>query len=94
MIPLGDALFITDNLTPYDWRMPLNNNLWQGESGINNPCPQGYRLPNETEMTALFSAESIICGITVASSSLAFSSPGTRSYFNAMVSSVGTTGNY
>ena len=26
-----------------------NNNLWQGESGINNPCPAGFRLPTEAE---------------------------------------------
>lgn len=33
-----------------DWRNPLNNNLWQGISGINNPCPIGYRLPTDTEL--------------------------------------------
>jgi hypothetical protein len=26
------------------------NNLWQGVSGTNNPCPIGYRLPTETEL--------------------------------------------
>lgn len=37
---------------PYDWRTPQNNNLWQGLSGDNNPCPQGFRLPTETELEA------------------------------------------
>jgi uncharacterized protein (TIGR02145 family) len=32
-----------------DWRSPQNNNLWQGVNGINNPCPNGYRLPTEAE---------------------------------------------
>jgi uncharacterized protein (TIGR02145 family) len=32
-----------------DWRNPANDNLWQGESGINNPCPAGFRLPTEAE---------------------------------------------
>ena len=32
-----------------DWRATPNNNLWQGESGINNPCPAGFRLPREDE---------------------------------------------
>jgi len=34
---------------PYDWRKPQNDNLWQGVSGINNPCPSGWRIPTETE---------------------------------------------
>ncbi len=32
-----------------DWRSPRNDNLWQGVSGTNNPCPTGYRVPTETE---------------------------------------------
>jgi uncharacterized protein (TIGR02145 family) len=38
--------------SPYDWRSPQNNNLWQGVNGINNPCPSGYRLPTEAELNA------------------------------------------
>ena len=33
-----------------DWRNPPNVNLWQGESGTNNPCPIRYRLPTDTEL--------------------------------------------
>ena len=35
-----------------DWRNPKNDNLWQGVSGTNNPCPSGYRLPTEAELDA------------------------------------------
>ena len=35
-----------------DWRSTQNDNLWQGVSGINNPCPSGYRLPTEAEFTS------------------------------------------
>lgn len=32
-----------------DWRSPQNDNLWQGLSGVNNPCPCGFRLPTVAE---------------------------------------------
>ncbi len=41
--------FILETLSPFDWRDPQNNNLWQGLNGINNPCPQGFRLPTQAE---------------------------------------------
>jgi len=46
----GHSLFIIDAVSPYDWRSPPNDNLWQGSGGINNPCPDGYRLPTKTEL--------------------------------------------
>ncbi len=42
--------FILAPNAPYDWRSPQNTNLWQGVNGVNNPCPNGYRLPTETEL--------------------------------------------
>lgn len=45
----GHGDFILEDNTPYDWRTPENNNLWQGSIGINNPCPCGYRLPTAEE---------------------------------------------
>jgi uncharacterized protein (TIGR02145 family) len=46
----GHGDFIFEAGAPNDWRSPQNTNLWQGVSGINNPCPGGYRLPTETEL--------------------------------------------
>jgi uncharacterized protein (TIGR02145 family) len=37
-------------LSSNDWRSPQNTNLWQGVHGVNNPCPNGYRLPTEIEL--------------------------------------------
>ena len=44
--------FILTTSSPNDWRSPQNTNLWQGVNGVNNPCPNGYRLPTETELNA------------------------------------------
>ena len=41
--------FITVSSGLQDWRNPANNNLWQGVAGINNPCPEGFRLPTIAE---------------------------------------------
>ncbi len=48
----GHDDFIKNSSAPYDWRSPKNDNLWQGISGTNNPCPNGYRLPTEAELDA------------------------------------------
>ena len=41
--------FITVPTYPYDWLAIRNDDLWQGASGINNPCPTGFRLPTIEE---------------------------------------------
>ncbi len=48
----GHGSFILATSSPYDWRSPQNDTLWQGVSGTNNPCPSGYRLPTEAEWEA------------------------------------------
>jgi len=48
----GNGNYILAPATPFDWRSGQNVNLWQGISGINNPCPTGYRIPTETEWNA------------------------------------------
>ncbi|HKG08332.1 MAG TPA: hypothetical protein VKB19_17835 [Pedobacter sp.] len=35
-----------------DWRNPKNDNLWKGVSGINNPCPSGWRPATKDEWVA------------------------------------------
>ncbi len=46
----GHCRFIVEPNVPKDWRTTQNDNLWQGEAGINNPCPAGFRLPTFTEL--------------------------------------------
>ncbi len=48
----GNSYFIlaTQKLNgSQDWRSPGNDNLWQGLNGINNVCPNGFRIPTEKE---------------------------------------------
>ena len=33
----GDFILAPDS--PYDWRSTQNDDLWQGDGGINDPCP-------------------------------------------------------
>ena len=47
-----DGKFITKGQYPYDWLTSQYDNLWQGASGTNNPCPSGYRIPTEAEWDA------------------------------------------
>jgi len=44
----GHNKFITGSSNWYSGPNP--DNLWQGVSGINNPCPVGWRLPTEIEL--------------------------------------------
>lgn len=50
----GHSNFILPNSSPYNWRTEKNDNLWQGATGTNNPCPTGYRLPTQAEWTEEF----------------------------------------
>ena len=44
--------FINGNNPIDNWRKTQNNDLWQGVTGKNNPCPSGFRLPTNDELSA------------------------------------------
>jgi uncharacterized protein (TIGR02145 family) len=44
------ALYNNYQFYNFDWRTNKNSNLWQGLNGINNPCPNGFRLPTNSEL--------------------------------------------
>lgn len=48
----NNSAFILGSSVTGDWRNPQNTNLWQGNNGVNNPCPSGYRLPTRSEFEA------------------------------------------
>ncbi len=90
----GHSNFIKSPLTPYDWRSPQNNNLWQGYGGVNNPCPTGFRLPTQPEWAALVSAAGITNGPTAYASALKLPYAGYRGYSNAGLIGQGSGGYY
>jgi len=77
-----------------DWRSVQNDNLWQGVSGINNPCPSGYRLPTETEANAERTSWSTNNPAGAFGSVCKFTLAGGRLYSNAAMSGVGVDGYY
>jgi len=89
----GHGDFITTS-SPYDWRSPKNDNLWQGVSGINNPCPSGYRLPTEAEWEAERLSWSSNNTAGAFASPLKLPLAGHRSYSPASLRYVGSSGFY
>jgi len=77
-----------------DWRSPQNDNLWQGESGTNNPCPAGYRIPTEAELNAERLEFSTPNAAGAFASPLKLPVAGFRSFSNGSLSIVGSYGFY
>ena len=44
----NDKKFYTSNILPYDWLSPKDDSLWK--NGVNDPCPEGYRVPTLDEL--------------------------------------------
>ena len=86
--------FVITSSTPFDWRTPQNNNLWQGVNGINKPCPSGYRLPTETELNNERLSWSSNNALGAFASPLKLPLAGYRNETNGSLQSVNGTGNY
>ena len=86
--------FILVTTSPLDWRSPQNNNLWQGVNGLNNPCPIGYRLPTDLELSAERTSWSQSNSIGAFISPLKLPMAGQRSSFNSGLFDVGADGYY
>ncbi len=90
----GHADFITCNSSPYDWRSTQNDNLWQGVSGTNNPCPNGFRLPTEAEWEAERLSWSSNTAAGAFASPLKLPMAARRYYGSGSVYGVGSSGSY
>jgi hypothetical protein len=87
----GHANFI---LSSDDWRSPQNSDLWKGETGTNNPCPSGFRIPTEAELTAEINTWSERSGVGAFGSPLKLPLAGVRINYDGLLSYVDSFGYY
>jgi uncharacterized protein (TIGR02145 family) len=87
----GHGNFIKSNA---DWRSPRNDNLWQGVSGTNNPCPVGFRLPTEAEWIAEMASWNSEDAEGAFASPLKLPMAGFRDYTDGSLTYMGSTGEY
>ena len=90
----GHSNFILASSYPYDWRNPQNDNLWQGVSGTNNPCPSGFRIPTDAEWNAERVSWASNNAAGAFGSVLKLTVGGYRSRSNGSLTSVGSNGLY
>ncbi|MHB8790199.1 MAG: fibrobacter succinogenes major paralogous domain-containing protein [Desulfobulbaceae bacterium] len=90
----GHGDFIVPPGTPHDWRTSQNDNLWQGASGINNPCPSGFRLPTEAEWNNEITSWSSRDSVGAFASPLKLVLAGIRRSGNGTIDSEGSYGFY
>lgn len=90
----GHGDFILSNGGAFDWRSVANNNLWQGVSGVNNPCPLGYRLPTRVELFAQRLSWISPDAAWAFNSPLRLTLPGLRESFTGTIYEIGIEGRY
>ena len=86
--------FIIVSTQPFDWRSSRNDTLWNGENGINNPCPMGYRLPTLDEWIAEILTWNIENGIGAFNSPLKLPMAGNRNTNGVTNNAEGYSGYY
>lgn len=86
-----DGKFITSS---NDWLETSDDNLWQGVNGVNNPCPNGFRLPTDTEWTVEKNSWGSQNSTGAFNSVLKLTVGGNRDNHSGSLLSVGVSGQY
>lgn len=90
----GHGNLISPTAAPFDWTSAPNDNLWQGATSINNPCPAGFRVPTQEEWLTERSAWSSKDSAGAFASPLKLVAAGSRDYSDGAVRTVGDNGLY
>jgi uncharacterized protein (TIGR02145 family) len=90
----GHGNFILNPNSPWDWRIPQDNSLWQGANGTNNPCPVGFRIPTDAEWNAERLSWSSNNRAGAIASPLKLPIAGPRNHSNGSTSNLGSYGYY
>ena len=77
-----------------DWLSPSDDNLWQGVNGINNPCPNGFRIPTESEWEEERLSWATNDAAGAFGSPLKLPIPGARSRMSGTIGNLGTFAGY
>ncbi len=90
----GHSDFIVSGSEPKDWLITQNDNLWQGLDGINNPCPDGYRVPTKAEWEAEIATWDVLGASGGINSHLKLPAAGARNSYNGGLINEGKAGHY
>ncbi len=90
----GHGNFIKTSSEPYDWIISQNDNLWQGVSGINNPCPAGFRVPTADEWQEEIDSWNSKDAVGAFASPLKITLAGERNFIGGELNDVNDWGDY
>jgi hypothetical protein len=77
-----------------DWRTTQDDSLWSSVSSSNNPCPQGFKVPSNTELNAWVGSAGISDPHVASLSMLKLTIPGYRHNDDGLIEMIGGFGHY
>lgn len=86
--------FVINSKMFANWLSSDDNNLWQGVNGLNNPCPQGFRLPTKDEWIEEIATWSNRNSSGAFGSKLKLTVGGSRNYTNGLIEGAGVSSSY
>ena len=92
IVPSHGFFIVVSNLL-YNWTTS-SGALWNGVNGIGNPCPIGWRIPTQSELSVMAVREGITNVSSAYASSLKMTAAGTRGLSDGALGVVGTYGVY